>query len=747
MGIGKIARRTFLVGSAAVAGGVMFGYYKVKQPVDNPLLKDLKAGEAAINPFVKIDADGVTLITPRADKGQGAYSMQTHLLAEELDIDPQTVRTTPGLPAQAYYNAEVMNEGFPFAATDDSGMANAARDFGAALSKLMGMQMTGGSTTVADGFDRLRVAGAVARETLKEAAAKRTGTPRDQLTTDNGAVVLPSGERIPYGDLASEAASVEPVEEVSLRTPNQWRFLGKKVQRTDILAKSTGTEKYGIDLSMDNMVFATVRANPGIGAPVKSYNADTAKTMRGVSDVIEVTNGVAVVADNTWRAIKAANTIQFEWDAPDYPATSAEMWDILGNSFSDDFKDTRFKDNGDIEKALSDGEVFEGEYRVPFLAHAPLEPMNALVLMTDTRIDIWTGSQIPGFIQQHVAKLTGLDKDSIFVHVQPMGGSFGRRLEDTYVMQTVEIAMAMKGTPVKMTWSREEDMLHDYPRPAQMSRAKGTVKDGKVESYDLSISSDSVATSWMANRLGIPLAGPDQTIVQGAWDQPFEIPNYRVTGYRAPVNVPISSWRSVGASGNGFPHAGFLDELIHAAGADPYQELLRLCNHNISRNVIQTVGEMCNWQGTDLGENRGRGIAFTLAFGVPVAEVIDVTNTPRGIRIDNVYVAADVGTVLDPVNFEAQVTGGVIFALGHAINCELTYEDYKPQQTNYHAYEGMRLYQAPQIMVKGLEMGEKVRGIGEPSVPPAAPALANAIFAATGQRIRELPMNKHIKFV
>jgi len=246
--------------------------------------------------------------------------------------------------------------------------------------------------------------------------------------------------------------------------------------------------------------------------------------------------------------------------------------------------------------------------------------------------------------------------------------------------------------------------------------------------------------------LNQPAFGPDVAIVAGAWDQPFQIPNYRVTGYRTPALVPISSWRSVGASGNGFMHESFMDEMCHAAGVDPLQERLRLCWHDASRKVLEAVGEMSEW-GSDLGPNRSRGLAFTLAFGVPVAEVVEVTNTPDGIRIDKVFVAADVGRVLDPVNFEAQLQGGVIFGLGHAMNCELTYRDGVAEQDNYHAFEGMRLHQTPLIMVRGLENGDKIRGIGEPAVPPAAPALANAIFAATGQRIRELPLSKSIDFV
>jgi isoquinoline 1-oxidoreductase beta subunit len=422
------------------------------------------------------------------------------------------------------------------------------------------------------------------------------------------------------------------------------------------------------------------------------------------------------------------------------------MWETLEASHADEFRDSRNRDDGDVDAALEAGQVLEAEYRIPYLAHAPLEPMNAIVKVTDDGVEIWTGTQIPRFIQDHVAELTGFDKDAIKVHVQQMGGSFGRRLEDTYVLQAVEVAMAVKGTPVKMTWSREEDMTHDYPRPMQLSRARGTVKNGHVESFDLDIVAQSVSASWFGRLMFAP-PGPDLVIIAGAWDQPLAIPNYRVTGYRAPEMVPVSSWRSVGASGNGFLHNGFLDELIHAAGADPLEELLRLCSHDVSRKVLEAVGEMSGWDGPSLGENRGLGVAFTMAFGVPTAEVVEVTNTERGIRIDKIYVASDVGRIIDPVNFEAQVFGGVIWGLGHAMNCELTYENFAPRQTNFHTYEGMRIYQTPEIMVRGLENGTKIQGIGEPAVPPAAPALANAIFAATGQRIRELPLNKHIDFV
>jgi isoquinoline 1-oxidoreductase subunit beta len=316
---------------------------------------------------------------------------------------------------------------------------------------------------------------------------------------------------------------------------------------------------------------------------------------------------------------------------------------------------------------------------------------------------------------------------------------------DDYIRQAIELAKALPGRPIKMTWTREEDMTHDFPRPLAMARMRGAMKDGHVDAYDLSIACPSVTASQLG-RQNLWIPGPDVAIVAGAWDQPLKIPNYRVTGYRVPELLPVSSWRSVGASGNGFLHEGFLDELIHAAGADPLKERLRLCWHEPSRKVLEAVGEMSNW-GTDPGKDRGRGIAFTLSFGVPAAEVVEVTNTPRGIRIDKVFVAVEVGRVLDPENFDNQVRGGVIWGLGHAMNAELTHEDGIAQQTNYHAFEAMRLYQVPVIDVRALTNTNEVRGIGEPTVPPAAPALANAIFAATAKRIRELPLNKHIDFV
>ncbi|GAA6174635.1 xanthine dehydrogenase family protein molybdopterin-binding subunit [Sulfitobacter pacificus] len=743
--IKTIARRSFLVGSAAILGGVAFGTYMYKREVENPLEAGLADGEVTFNPFVKIDAKGVTLITPRADVGQGAYSVQAHLIAAELDVDLDQVRIDPGPPSAAYYNGVVAVEGMPIAATSETFLARAGRGASDVVGKLMGLQLTGGSSTVPDMYDRLRMAGAVARETLIAAAATQTGLAVDQLRTEKGAVVLPDGTRLDYVDLAAVAVETPVVEDVVLRDPAIWQSLGKPHQRTDILAKSTGTQEYGIDLKMDAMVHATTRTNPAIGGGILGFDATEARTMRGVQAVLPITGGIAVVADNTWRAFQAADAVACEWGPSPYVGDTKQQFAAVAESFIEERQDSRFKDEGDVTAALETAEtVLEAEYRIPYLAHAPLEPMSVVVKLSADRLDIWTGTQIPRFVQDGAAALSGLDSDQVHLHVLMSGGSFGRRLEDDYVRQAVEIAMQLPDTPIKMVWTREEDMTHDFPRPLAMSRARGAVADGAVQGFDLSIAAPSVTESSLG-RLGQPAMGPDVAIVAGAWDQPFAIPHYRVTGYRVPAMVPVSSWRSVGASGNGFLHESFMDELCHAAGVDPLAERLRLCSDDLSRAVLEEVGKMSDW-GRDLGPKRGRGLAFTLAFGVPTAQVVEVSDTPDGIRIDKVFVVAEVGRVLDPVNFEAQLSGGVIWGLGHAMNCELTYEGGVAQQDNFHAFEAMRLYQTPQIEVRGLENGEKIRGIGEPGVPPAAPALGNAIFAATGQRIRELPFSKSVDF-
>jgi isoquinoline 1-oxidoreductase beta subunit len=742
--LGTIARRSFLIGSAAVVGGAVFGVYKYRQPHPNPLLIELPEGASAITPYVRIDAHGVTIITPRAEMGQGIHTTLAALVAEELDVAWDSIRVEHGAPGAAYYNRALLQEGVPFAALDHSSMAEGMRGTMGILAKFMGIQGTGGSSSVPDAFDKMRLAGAAARFALVAAAAERLGVNASTLKTADGAVIGSDGRRLPYTELALAAAKVQLPDNPPLKPREQWRYLGKNMPRVDMVGKCTGAATFGIDVRLPGMAFATVHMNPAIGAPLRGFDATTAKTLRGVLQVVALPGGVGVIADNTWRAFQAARTIQCDWAEPVHGATTAVFMNAIDASFDDKHQDSRIRNEGDVTQELPAAKVLEVQYRVPFLAHATMEPMNAVAWLQEDRLDIWTGTQAPTVARDQAAALASLDSSKVFVHTQLMGGGFGRRAESDYVLQAVRLAMAMKGTPIKLTWSREEDMTQDQYRPAAVARMRGATAEGTVQLLDVRVASPSVLES-QGGRLGISMPGPDKLIAEGTYDQPYGIPNYRATGYRTPALLPISSWRSVGNSYNGFFMESFIDELAVQAGTDPMKLRLSLVNHESSRKVLMAVADMSDW-GKPMAKGRGRGVAFHFSFGVPTAEVVEVSMTKDGVRIDQVYVAADVGTALDPRNIEAQLQSGVIFGLSAAMFGEITFADGAVEQTNFHQYEAVRIGQAPKIQVRVLEGGGPIRGVGEPGTPPAAPALANAIFNATGQRIRELPLRKHIGF-
>jgi len=741
--VSSITRRTFLIGSSAIAGGVAFGIFAARQEPENPLVATLEEGEVTFNPWVLIDSEKVTLIAPHGDKGQGVLSTQAALIAEEMDLDWGDFDVSFGEPSGAYWNRGFAEEGVPFMSTDDSRMAETMRGIVGGITKLAQVQGTGGSTSMPDSYVKLREAGAMARETLKAAASAKTGVPVSDLKTEMGKVILPDGSELKYTDLAADAADITPIKDTPLRDPSEWKYLGKPMERLDIVAKSTGTMMYGADLSVDGMKFATVCVNPRQGGEMLGFDATAAEALPGVEKVFPITNGVAAVASNTWYAIQAVRAVEFDWGPAPYPAEQDAHWTALENSFGEENLDSEWRNDGDVTTV--EGEKVEAEYRSPYVAHAPLEPMNAIVKVTDDGVEIWTGHQMPIFLTQQVAAVAGIEPEQVTFHNQFMGGSFGHRLEFEHIKQAVEVAMEMKGTPVKMTYSREEDFAHDFPRHISMGRCTGVHADGKVVGLDVAVASPSVLAS-QGGRLGQGLPGPDSQIAAGAWNNPYGFDNYRMRAYRAPELAPVSSWRAVGANGAGFIFDTILDETIHAAGADPLEERIRLMDHEPSRIALETVGEMSSWGG-ELAPNQGRGVAYVESFGVPTAQVVQVTNDDGFIKIDKVWIALDVGRVLDPVNFENLVQGGVVFGLGHAMNSEITYSDGMALQTNYHAHEAMRLYQTPEIFVRGLENQPKMRGVGEPPVPVAAPSLGNAIFAATGQRIREMPFNKYVDFV
>lgn len=741
--IKTITRRAFLISSSAIMGGVAFGAYSVARPHDNPLEDGLGTGDVAFNPYVKITDREITLIVPHADIGQGVQSAQAMLIAEELDVDPTQVTLSFGQPNAAYYNTGFAADGVPFQAFDKSLAAQTVRGIAGGAIKLIGLQGTGGSTSMPDQYVKLRSAGAVARETLKLAASQQSGVAMAEMKTENGAVVLPDGTALPYTALAAAAAGIEPVANVPLRDPSEWRLIGKDVQRIDIKSKSTGTETYGIDLAIEGMVHAAVRLSPRRSAVI-SHDDSAAKEQRGVSDVLPVTNGFAVIADNTWRAMQGALALDIEWAPAPYPAEQDDHWAEVAASFVPERLDAEWRTDGDVDAAFENADVIKAEYRAPYVAHQPLEPLSAVIRADVDGAEVWAGHQVPRFVQMKVATIVGCDAENVVFHNQMTGGSFGHRLEFDNITIAAEIAVQMRGTPVKLTFSREEDFAQDYPRHIGISRSSGVVKDGKVEGWSLDIASPSVLGS-QGGRLGAPIPGPDLQIPAGAWNMPYNIPNLRVRAYRVPELAPVSSWRSVGASSAGFFAESFLDELIHAAGADPMEERLRLINNDVHRKVLEAVAEMSNW-GSLLPEGRGRGVAMVESFGVPCAQVVEVTMTDDGIKLDRAFVAADVGQIIDPINLDAQLAGGCIWGLGHAMNSEITYSDGMAEQDNFYVHDAMRMHQCPAIETRALENGTDIKGAGEPGVPPAPAALSNAIFAATGTRLREMPFFNQIDF-
>jgi len=738
-----ITRRTLLVGSAAITGGVVFGYWKYKQPFDNPLLADLDEGSAALTPYVRIDQAGITIIAPRAEMGQGIHTTLAALVAEELDVALDDVIVEHGPASKAYYNAVVLEEGVPFPAFDTSKMAARLRALVQVPAKFLAMQLTGGSSSTPDAYVKMRKAGAAARAVLLTAAAQKLGLDESTLRTSNGFVAAPDGTRIAYTELAVLAADIEAPADPDLKPSSEWKLLGRSLPRVDMVGKCTGTAEYSIDVKLPGMLYATVRMNPAIGGPMNGFDASAAENMPGVKKIVPLDGGVAVVATNTWYALQAAKAIQFDWGDAPYPSSTDEHFAVVEEAFAGS-DDSQLRDDGDVEAVLARGIDIAGEYRVPYLAHATMEPLNAVALLSDGRLDVWAGAQNPTQAVKESARITDLDEQDVHMHTTLMGGGFGRRAEYDFIGTAVHTAKAMPGIPIKMTWSREEDMTHDAYRPLALARFKAKVADGMPEAFSLDLAAASVIES-QYGRIGLWVPGPDISIVQAAWDQPYGIPNYRVTGYRAPVTIQLTSWRSVGASQNGFFHESAIDEIAHAADADPLQMRLSMMTDETSRKVLEAVAEMSDW-GSEVPAGHGRGVAFVMAFGVPAAEVIEVADTPTGIRIVKAFAAVDVGIALDPRNIEAQVQSGLNFGLAAAITGEITIRDGIVEQSNFHNYDSIRMSQAPPIEVRILENGTKIRGIGEPGTPPAAPALANAIFAATGKRIHELPLHKHVKF-
>jgi isoquinoline 1-oxidoreductase beta subunit len=745
--LGTIARRTFLLGTAAIAGGVAFGYYQYARALPNPLPND--DGNHPITPYVTIDQDGVTIITPRAEMGQGVYTTLAALVAEELDVNWEDIRVHHGPPDQAYYNGGLMSHGLPVNDYERSGFQDMMIEAMTVIPKMAALQVTGGSTSMLDAYEKMRLAGASARETLKQAAADRLGLSRSAMATEGGAVIPPDGTPIPYADLAEAAAEIEPITRgTELRTKANWRYLGQSMPRTDMLGKSTGTAMFGSDVRLEGMKFATVRMSPRLGGEMLRFDASAAEAMAGVERVIDLGTGIAVVANNTWIAIQAAEAVEIEWGPAPYPETSDELMEVIRASLDNEPNSTLRNDGDADEPPLQSDIQIEAEYTMPWLAHSTMEPMNATAIYSSDALTLWCGTQAPILAEQKAAEAVGLDPEQVTCHVTYLGGGFGRRGEFDFAVLAARVAREVPDTPVKVTWSREEDMRHDFYRPAAAARMRGVIREGFAQTLDGRMAAPSVTQQSLMRIAGFSPPGPDKGHVEGMFNQPYAIPNYRVQGHLTDLAVPIGFWRSVGNSINGFFMESFIDEMAHAAGRDPLAFRLELARgeHAPSAGVLEAVADMANWSG-ETPDGIGRGVAMTFSFHTPVAIAMEVSDQDGVISMDRAWIACDVGTALDPGIIEQQMVSGLVYGLTAAVKGEISFSGGEVDQYNFPDYDALRIHQVPETEVRILETQHHIGGVGEPSTPPSMPALANAIYDLTGERVRDLPLNRRFDFV
>ena len=740
-------RRTFIISSAAVAGGVAVGGYLLARPedIDNPLYAILEEGQVAVTPYVIIDEAGITIITPRAEMGQGIQSTLAALVAEELEIPVTEVSVAHG-PASIVYSNNIM---YPPESSRKQLIRRVSKRLNISYYPPKLSQSTGAQTSLSEGFVKMRQAGASARAILIQAAASKYNMNPSELKTEDGYVVLADGRRIPYTSLAADAARMPLPEEVTLKPRSEWKQLGKSQPRQDMPLKCTGTAQYAIDLRFPDMVYGTVKFNPYIGGGIKRFDDSKAQNMNGFIKALEWDDGIIVLATNSWYAMEAAKAIEVEWGKAPYPMNMEDHYAAVENALGKG-EPTEVRSQGDVNSAMAGITPIERRYSVPYLTHATMEPMNAVALLKDGELDIWAANQNPMGVRYFSSKIAGIPQKSVRVHSMFMGGAFGRRQEMDFIEVALNAAMAVEGKPVKVTWTREGDMSHGVYRPIASAAFRGAVKDGKPVAFDLQISAPALFVS--SDRRQFQNRGKkieermDRSVWLGMNNQPYQLPNYRIRAYKVPkLLLPVGWTRGVGETQNVFFHETAMDELALEAGIDPMEMRLSLIEDAHSRAVLEAVKRMSNW-GSTLAKGRARGLAFAISSGAPTAQVVEISQSEEGIRLEKVFIAVDVGIALDPRNIEAQIKSGVIYGLDSGINSRITVSKGKIEQSNYNNYPLLRIPQIPEIYVHIHENGEEIFGVGESGVAANPPALGNAIFALTGKRIRNLPFRNEVKF-
>jgi isoquinoline 1-oxidoreductase beta subunit len=703
----KLSRRNFLINSAVAGGGLVLS-------LSLSLGENKAAGAEAFvpNAFIRIGGDGQVVLTmPYVEMGQGTYTSIPMLIAEELEVDLKQVRLEHAPPNEKLY-----------------------------FNPLLGVQATGNSNAIRGAWKPLREAGATARMMLIEAAAKRWGVDAKSCRAEAGEVIQSSGKRLSYGDLAADAARLPVPTNVSLKTPDQFKLIGTPVKRLDASGKVNGSVVYGIDARPPGLKIATLAQSPVLGGRVKSLDDSAAKVIKGVRQIVRLDDAVAVVADHMGAAKKGLEALRIEWDDGTHAALSTQ--DISRELEQAILKPGPVAQNiGDANTAMASAATrVAASYHVPFLAHATMEPMTCTVHFRGNECEIWVGTQAIARVQAMAAKAAGLPADKVIVHNHLIGGGFGRRLEADGAVRAVQIAKQVDG-PVKVVWTREEDIQHDMYRPYWVDRIEaGLDKDGKPIAWSNRFAGSSVIARWLPPAFKDGL-DPDTT--EGAIDLVYALPNVHVEYVRVePPGIQTAFWRSVGPSHNVFVTESFIDELAAAAKQDPVAYRRALLEQNPrAKAVLDLAAEKAGW-GAPLPKGWGRGIALQNVFGSLLAQIAEVEIAKDGsIRVHRVVCAMDCGTVVNPNTVQAQMQSGVMFGVTAALYGEITLKNGRVEQGNFDTYQMLRINEAPAVEVHLVKSAEPPGGMGEAGTSGIVPAIANAVFAASGKRLRKMPID------